>query len=144
MKRNIKIAGKQNIIMHWKEEKLCQVGCQGFEPGTSSLWSECATNWAILPNEKLRTNNSNIKAKVKLTHIVGQHDVTVDHTMLSGVVKLSNLQCSTICDNVCWTMLRGYIKLTYICWTTNQIYIAIICCQFFIRKDSSVGSTLAS
>ena len=63
--------------------------------------------------------------------------------MLSGVVKLSNLQCSTICDNVCWTMLKGYVKLTYICWTTNQIYIAIICSQFFIRKDSSVGSTLA-
>ena len=30
-----------------------------------------------------------------------QHDVTVDHTMLSGVVKRSNLQCSTMCDNVC-------------------------------------------
>ena len=55
----------------------------------------------------------------------------------------SNLQCSTICD-VCWTMLRVYVKLTYICWTTNQIYFAIICSQFFIRKDSSVGSTLAS
>ena len=76
--------------------------------------------------------------------LLAQHDVIVDHTMLSGVVKLANLQCSTICDNVCWTMLRGYVKLTYICWTTSQIYIAIICSQFFIRKDSSVGSTLAS
>ena len=66
--------------------------------------------------------------------LLAQHDVTVDHTMLSGVVKLSNLRCSTICDNVCWTMLRGYVKLTYICWTTNQIYIAIICSQFFIWK----------
>ena len=55
-----------------------------------------------------------------------------------------NLQCSTICDNVCWTVLRVYVKLTYICWTINQIYIAIICSQFLIRKDSWVGSTLAS
>ena len=76
--------------------------------------------------------------------VLAQHDVTIDNTMLSGVVKLSNLLCSTICYNVCWTMLRGYVKLTYICWTTNQIYIAIICSQFFIQKDSSVGSTLTS
>ena len=55
-----------------------------------------------------------------------QHDVTVDHTMLSGVAKLSNLQCSTMCDNVCWTMLKEYVKLTYICWTTIQIYVVII------------------
>ena len=73
-----------------------------------------------------------------------QHDVTVDHTMLSGVAKLSNLRCSTMCDTVCWTMLKGYVKLTYICWTTNQIYIVIIFSQLFIWKDSSVGSTLAS
>ena len=73
-----------------------------------------------------------------------QHDVTVDHTMLSGVAKLSNLWCSTTCDNVCWTMLKGYVKLTYICWTTDQIYIVIVFSQLFIRKDSSVGSTLAS
>ena len=43
-----------------KEEKLCQVPCPGLEPGTSRLRSECATNWAILPNEKLRKNNDNI------------------------------------------------------------------------------------
>ena len=73
-----------------------------------------------------------------------QHDVTVDHTMLSGVAKLSNLRCLTMCDNVCWTMLKGYVKLTHICWTTNQIHIVIIFSQFFIGKDSSVGSTLAS
>ena len=41
-------------------------------------------------------------------------------------------------------MLKGYVKLTYICWTINQIYIVIIFPQFFIRKESSVGSTLAS
>ena len=44
-----------------------------------------------------------------------QHDVTVDHTMLSGVAKPSNLRCSTVYDNVCSTMLKGYVKLTYIC-----------------------------
>ena len=57
----------------------------------------------------------NCIARVKLTNIVVQHDVTVDHTMLSGVAKLSNLGCSTMCDNVCWTMLKRYVKLTYIC-----------------------------
>ena len=41
-------------------------------------------------------------------------------------------------------MLKRYVKLTYICWTTNQIYIVIIFSQFSIRKDTSVGSTLAS
>ena len=39
-------------------------------------------------------------------------------TVLSGVVKLSNLRCSTICDNVCLIMLKGYVKLTYI-WTIH-------------------------
>ena len=33
------------------------------------------------------------KAGVKLTNILVQHDVTVDHTILSGVAKLSNLRC---------------------------------------------------
>ena len=32
-------------------------------------------------------------------HLFVQHDVTVDHTMLSVVAKLSRLLCSTICDN---------------------------------------------
>ena len=41
-------------------------------------------------------------------------------------------------------MLKGYVKLTYICWTTNKIDIVIVFYQFFILKDSSVGSTLAS
>ena len=69
-----------------------------------------------------------------------QHNVTVYHTMLPGVAKLSNLRCSTMCDNVCWTMLKGYVKLTYICWTTNQIYIVIIFSPFFSGKDSSLGT----
>ena len=42
------------------------------------------------------------------------------------------------------TMLKGYVKLTYIYWTTNQTCIVIIFSQFFIRKDSSVVSALAS
>ena len=91
----------------------------------------------LVENFKLRLGSNWRKLLV-------QHDVTVDHTMLSRVAKLCNLQCSTTCDNVCWTMLKGYVKLTYICWTTNQIYIVIIFSQFFIRKDSSVDSTLAS
>ena len=41
-------------------------------------------------------------------------------------------------------MLKGYVKLTYICWTTNQIYIVIIFSKFSIRKDTEVGNTLAS
>ena len=31
---------------------------------------------------------------------IDEHDVTVDHTMLSRVAKLSNLRCSTMYDNV--------------------------------------------
>ena len=53
------------------------------------------------------------KAGVKLANVV-QHGVTVDHTMVSGVAKLSNLRCSTMCDNVYSTMLKGYVKLTYL------------------------------
>ena len=50
--------------------------------------------------------------------------------MLSGVAKLSNFRCSTVSDNVCWTMLKGYVKLAYICWTRNQIYTVIIFLSF--------------
>ena len=35
-----------------------------------------------------------------LRTLLVKHDVTVDHTMLSGVAKLSNLRCSAMCDNV--------------------------------------------
>ena len=94
--------------------------------------------WVQLQTFKIRWE----KGEGQIDTLLAQHDVTVDHTMLSGVVKLSNLQCSTICDNVCWTMLRGHFKLTYICWTTNQIYIAIICSQIFIRKAQLVAHSL--
>ena len=32
--------------------------------------------------------------------LLAQHDITVDHTVLSGVVKLFNLRFSTVYDNV--------------------------------------------
>ena len=33
-------------------------------------------------------------------------------------------------------MLKGYAKLTNICWTTNQVYIVINLPYIFIRKDT--------
>ena len=71
------------------------------------------------------------KAGVKFANIVGptwhnfDHTIWVDHTILSGMAKLLNLSCSTLCDNVQWTMLTGYVKLINICWTSNQVYIVI-------------------
>ena len=62
--------------------------------------------------------------------------------MLLGVTKLSNLWCSTMCDNMHWTMLKRYVKLITICWETNEVYIAINFCQLFIGKDSSIDSTV--
>ena len=79
------------------------------------------------------------KAGVKLTNIVGQ---TWRHSWSYNVVGGGQTVQLAVLNNVCWTMLKGYVKL--ICWTANQIYIVTIFSQFFIRKDSSVGSTLDS
>ena len=95
----------------------------------TSLWSllQRLTHWATATVEKLWPGSH-------WRTLLVQHDITVDHTMLSGVARLSNLRCSTVCDNVCWTMLKGYVKLTYICWTTNQIYVVIIFLSFPVGR----------
>ena len=70
-------------------------------------------------------------------NIVGLTDVTVDHTMLSEVTKLSNLQCSTVCNNVL-NNVQGVCQ-TNIHLLNNK---SNLNCHYFfsvfIRKDSSV------
>ena len=110
---------------------LCRKILQCLLNGKS--WKLGVSNWLKRP-QKRHFLTSWPLSWGQIDEIVVQHDVTVDHTMLSGVAKLSNLRCSTMCDNVFWTMLKGYVKPTYICWTTNQIYVVIIFSEFFVRK----------
>ena len=67
--------------------------CTGLKPGTSRLWTECATSWAILPNEKLRKNYDTIYLICCSTNIC-QFDIPFHH-------------CSTHIITHCWTHQVG-------------------------------------
>ena len=85
--------------------------------GTSCLWGECATNWATLPKEKLRTNNDNIyliccsTMYVSLTYPFN----IVQHT-LSHIVEQCKSESLTSPDNIVWSTVTS-------CWANNV-------CQF--------------
>ena len=93
MKRNVKNHGQAEYHHALKGKNLCQVPYPGLEPETSRLWSECVTNWAILPNKKLRKNDDNIYFFCCSTNVC-QFDIPLQH-------------CSIHIITHCWTPQVG-------------------------------------
>ena len=84
--------------------------CTGLEPGTSRLRGECATNWAILPNEKLRKNNDNMYLICCSTNVCIPFNI-VQHT-LAHIVEHRKLDSLATSDNIVWSTVTS-------CWTNN-------------------------
>ena len=59
-------------------------------------------------------------------------------SMLSGVAKLSNLWCSTKCDNVYWTMLKEYVKLIFLSFSFERIVQLV---AYLLHKQEVPGSS---